>query len=106
MLKYPATNIADNKKPKHMMCLGLYLAEGVGFEPTDGRPSTVFKTVALSRSATPPNGRDITKGQRACKHLIQLDKLTAHALIASRTNGELMLKKAPFRATVELQLVT
>ena len=42
------------------MCLGLYLAEGVGFEPTDGRPSTVFKTVALSRSATPPrSGRII-----------------------------------------------
>lgn len=34
------------------------LAEGVGFEPTgDIMPSTVFKTVALNRSATPPWSR-------------------------------------------------
>ena len=32
----------------------LVLAEGVGFEPTDGLPSPVFKTGAFSRSATPP----------------------------------------------------
>lgn len=31
-----------------------WLAEGVGFEPTDGCPSPVFKTGALNRSATPP----------------------------------------------------
>ena len=30
------------------------LAEEVGFEPTDGRPSPVFKTGALNRSATLP----------------------------------------------------
>ncbi len=31
------------------------MAEGVGFEPTNGDyPSTVFKTVAFNRSATPP----------------------------------------------------
>ncbi len=32
----------------------LKLAEGVGFEPTDGFPSPVFKTGALNRSATLP----------------------------------------------------
>ena len=32
------------------------LAERVGFEPTDPRGSTVFKTVAIDRSATSPNG--------------------------------------------------
>jgi hypothetical protein len=30
------------------------VAEGEGFEPPDGYPSVVFKTTALSRSATPP----------------------------------------------------
>lgn len=30
------------------------LAEGVGFEPTDGLPSPVFKTGAFGHSATPP----------------------------------------------------
>ena len=30
------------------------MAERVGFEPTEGLPSTVFKTVALDRSATSP----------------------------------------------------
>ena len=54
-------------RPKSRSC---NLAEGVGFEPTDGRPSTVFKTVALSRSATPPNGENSTKGFCSCKHLI------------------------------------
>lgn len=34
-------------------CL-FHMAEGVGFEPTDSRPSTVFKTVALNHSATLP----------------------------------------------------
>jgi hypothetical protein len=32
-----------------------YLAEAVRFELTDGRPSLVFKTSALNRSATLPN---------------------------------------------------
>ena len=32
----------------------LYLAEGVGFEPTDTFVSPVFKTGAFGRSATPP----------------------------------------------------
>ncbi len=30
------------------------MAEGVGFEPTDGCPSSVFKTDAIDHSATPP----------------------------------------------------
>ena len=67
------------------MCLGLYLAEGVGFEPTDGRPSTVFKTVALSRSATPPRCGDTTKGFYGCKHLIMLAYLFAHILFDNGT---------------------
>ena len=34
----------------------LSLAEGVGFEPTEGtRPSTAFKAAAFVHSATPPN---------------------------------------------------
>ena len=31
-----------------------HMAERVGFEPTDGRPSTVFKTAAFGHSATSP----------------------------------------------------
>ena len=31
------------------------LAEAVGFEPTEGCPSTVFKTAAFNHSATPPH---------------------------------------------------
>ena len=30
------------------------MAEGVGFEPTNGFPLPVFKTGALNHSATPP----------------------------------------------------
>jgi len=33
---------------------GTGMAERVGFEPTEGLPSTVFKTVAFDRSATSP----------------------------------------------------
>ena len=31
-----------------------YMAERQGFEPWEGRPSTVFKTAAFNRSATSP----------------------------------------------------
>lgn len=31
------------------------MAEAVGFEPTDARASTVFKTAAFNHSATPPH---------------------------------------------------
>ena len=30
------------------------MAEGVGFEPTFARAKTVFKTVTINRSVTPP----------------------------------------------------
>ena len=30
------------------------MAVGVGFEPTEGHPSTVFKTAAFDHSASPP----------------------------------------------------
>ncbi len=54
----PGHRTGARKRPKQPELLGpSHLAEGVGFEPTDGRPSTVFKTVALSRSATPPTWR-------------------------------------------------
>ena len=33
------------------------LAEGVGFEPTVARATTVFKTVTIDRSDTPPEAR-------------------------------------------------
>ena len=32
----------------------LKMAEGVGFEPTEVLPSTVFKTAAFDHSAIPP----------------------------------------------------
>lgn len=36
--------------------IGLFpVAEGGGFEPPEGRPSTVFKTVAIVHSATLPD---------------------------------------------------
>ncbi len=34
------------------------LAEGVGFEPTVGYPTAVFKTAAFVHSATPPRPQD------------------------------------------------
>ena len=40
-----------------------YRAEGGGFEPPESCPSTVFKTVAFVRSATPPGKRDETSGE-------------------------------------------
>ena len=40
------------------------MAERVGFEPTDGFPSSVFKTDAIDHSATSPGccGRGVTYG--------------------------------------------
>ena len=32
-----------------------FMAEGVGFEPTEALTSTVFKTAAFDHSAIPPN---------------------------------------------------
>ncbi len=74
------------------------LAEGVGFEPTDSRPSTVFKTVAFNRSATlpalifgagalnrsapPPKGGHYTASQESDKVLIGAYRLCADRLSA------------------------
>ncbi len=43
---------------KQLIRKGFYflVAEGEGFEPPDLLQSTVFKTAALNRSATPPVG--------------------------------------------------
>lgn len=51
------------------------MVEGVGFEPTDGFPSLVFKTSALNHSATLPalwqTPREIQEGQppRNCSRM-------------------------------------
>ena len=48
-------NRQQKTKPLNTQGLCLKLAEAVRFELTEGyQPSTVFKTVALNRSATPP----------------------------------------------------
>ena len=49
----------------------MLLAEAVGFEPTEGFPSTVFKTVAFIHSATPPYiafEARFTNGHRFAQH--------------------------------------
>jgi hypothetical protein len=53
-------------------CGAILLAEGVGFEPTEVLPSTVFKTAAFDHSAIPPQGSYFTnilqnKGQYLCR---------------------------------------
>ena len=40
------------------------MAERVGFEPTDGYPSAVFKTAAINRSTTSPDGDAAQVGHR------------------------------------------
>ena len=35
--------------------MSIKMAVGVGFEPTEDHSSTVFKTAAFDRSASPPN---------------------------------------------------
>ena len=42
------------KKSTHKGCFFIFLAVGVGFEPTDPFGSTVFKTAAFDHSASPP----------------------------------------------------
>ena len=54
------------------------VAEGEGFEPPDPSGPVVFKTTALSRSATPPV-RDCAAGQAACR-LLRLRKGVQHRL--------------------------
>lgn len=41
------------------------MADGVGFEPTDSRPSLVFKTSAFNRSATHPKKEHCRNGNAA-----------------------------------------
>ena len=45
-------------------CASLVKAEGVGFEPTVTCATTVFKTVALSRSAIPPGSEGVPLPRR------------------------------------------
>ena len=42
------------------------MAEREGFEPPEGRPSTVFKTAAFNRSATSPKGVEDTEMPLKC----------------------------------------
>lgn len=44
----------DKKPEKGDMAISAKVAEGEGFEPPVGLPTTVFKTAALNRSAIPP----------------------------------------------------
>ena len=50
---------AELKRCCYVRCGGdgsrLWVAEGEGFEPPVSCPTTVFKTVALNRSAIPPS---------------------------------------------------
>ncbi len=45
------------------------MADGVGFEPTVGCPTSVFKTGALNRSATHPK-RVISERFNTCKKFL------------------------------------
>ena len=45
-------------------------ADGVGFEPTEGSPSAVFKTAAFNRSATHPSLG--AKARRYCSELLSV----------------------------------
>ena len=47
-------NFQTKKIISHYKLMSNFLAEGVGFEPTDTFVSPVFKTGAFGRSATPP----------------------------------------------------
>ena len=46
-----------NLRQARLRATGVEVAEGVGFEPTVGCPTSVFKTDAFVHSATPPRGR-------------------------------------------------
>lgn len=53
------------------------LAEEVGFEPTDGCPSTVFKTAAIGHSATLPQ-RNNNYNEPVLKLKQEIDSGTAN----------------------------
>jgi hypothetical protein len=48
-------NLQDDALRKEFINSAYIAAEGEGFEPPVGCPTTVFKTVALDRSAIPPD---------------------------------------------------
>jgi hypothetical protein len=50
----PSAHFPMNLFPAGLGIIPLKLAEGVGFEPTVGFPTAVFKTAAIDRSTTPP----------------------------------------------------
>ena len=53
---YPHTRLAgEHLQPARSSLRMGGVAEGVGFEPTEVLPSTVFKTAAFDHSAIPPN---------------------------------------------------
>ena len=53
---YPHTRLAgEHLQPARSSLRMVRVAEGVGFEPTEVLPSTVFKTAAFDHSAIPPN---------------------------------------------------
>jgi len=52
---YPHTRLAgEHLRPTRSSLHVGVVAEGVGFEPTEVLPSTVFKTAAFDHSAIPP----------------------------------------------------
>ena len=50
------------------------MAERVGFEPTDGCPSLVFKTSALNHSAISPAGVDYASGPGRARRAMNQDR--------------------------------
>ena len=56
-----------------------YRAEGGGFEPPESCPSTVFKTVAFVRSATPPGKRKETTGPVVGSETAEADRRRSQA---------------------------
>jgi hypothetical protein len=48
------TAVEKTKRLRIFQFVSKRMAEGVGFEPTVGCPTSVFKTDAIDHSATPP----------------------------------------------------
>ena len=59
----PFTRLAGERlQPARPSLLSVFLAEGVGFEPTVPLGTTVFKTASLSHSDIPPEAMPKTSG--------------------------------------------
>ena len=58
------------------------MAVGVGFEPTEGHPSTVFKTAAFDHSASPPkkSRQRASDGERALYRCARFNQATFQPL--------------------------